>query len=45
MPTYKKLYMQVLYNCKNKSTVDAMSWDELCAYYHMMKKEMEAMNG
>lgn len=45
MPSFKKIYMQILYHCKNKATVDSMSWDELCAYYHLMIKETEVMQG
>lgn len=37
--------MQVLYNCKNKVTVDSMSWDEMCAYYYFMLKEQEVASG
>lgn len=44
MPSAKKLYMQILYNCKNKHTVDSMTWDEMCAYYHFMLKETEVLN-
>lgn len=43
MSDSKKMYMQVLYDCKNKDTVDSMSWDEFCVYYHMMIREAEVM--
>lgn len=41
MPAPKKLYMQVLFHCKHKPTVDSMTWDEMCSYYHLMIKEAE----
>ena len=37
----KRLYMMVLYNCKNKETVDNMTWDELCAYAYLMAEEVK----
>jgi len=43
MGNAKKIYMQVLYNTKNKQTVDAMSWDELFAYFSFMKLEQKGM--
>lgn len=33
------MYMQVLFHCKSKETVDSMTWDELCAYYYLMSLE------
>lgn len=43
MSPQKQVYMQVLYNCKNKDTVDNMDWDELMAFYSMMIMESEGI--
>lgn len=36
--------MDVLLYMKNKQTVDSLTWEELCALYHMIR-EMEGING
>lgn len=41
----KQIYMEVLYHTKNKQTVDSMTFEELCAFYHMMIMEVNARSG
>lgn len=33
---YKSLYMDVLYYMKNKDTVDSLTWEDLCALWHLI---------
>lgn len=44
MTPSKKIYMDVLFYTKNKHTVDTMTWEEMCAFYHMIR-EVEGLNG
>jgi len=37
MSTKKKMYMQILFDTKNKDTVDRMTYEEFLAYYHMLQ--------